>query len=64
MGKGEKRITMLRMLALLTALSFYPLPFTPPPTLSFDLALREMTQPPFHCTAKAGWRSSDMPGPG
>ena len=32
MGKGEKRITVLRMLALLTALSFCPLPFTPAPS--------------------------------
>jgi carboxyl-terminal processing protease len=31
MGKGEKRITRLRMLALLTALSFYPLPLIPAP---------------------------------
>jgi carboxyl-terminal processing protease len=34
MGKGEKRKALLRALALLAALSFYPLPFSPSPISS------------------------------
>ena len=34
MGKGERRMTVLRVLALFVALSFYPFPFSPVPLSS------------------------------